>query len=707
MQPEKNCFSKIKIIKRGSSWIFFFCLCLMIIGLTLLTGFAGGHPEQSVSSGNMEVKKWVDQHFAKGVVPPFSFLFGGKSSASFICNWQYHAEKVKSGEPGTEMVVCVWTDKQSGLEVKCTVTIFTDFPAVEWVLKFTNTSDKNSPLIERTTVIDQTFVAQGEGSFILHHSNGSNGYRDDFKPMDDYLQAGKNIYFSPIGGRSSGTSALPFFNIEMPGRHGIVVGVGWTGKWYADVLQKDEKSVTLKSGMEKLKLELYPNEDIRTPRICLLFWQGDDRMVGHNQFRRFIMAHHSRKIDGRVAEYPLSAGFDWGDPKPCEEYTCLTEEYAVGLVKRFEQFKILPEVFWLDCGWFTGCGWDKQKGGCWHNVGNWTADAKRFPNGLRPVADAIHKAGAKFMVWFEPERVHEFSMIYKEHPEWLLRREGDDNSLFDLGNKEALKWMTNYISDIIRKEGIDYYRQDDNVDPMNYWECNDEPGRIGIHEIKHVEGLYAFWDSLLVRFPKLLIDNCAGGGQRLDLETTSRSAPLWRSDYSYGEPNGEQSHTFGLNFYLPVHGTGIWKTDSYTFRSGLGAATIMSWEITGKDSESIPDIQKRIADFKNLRDYFMGDYYPMTNCWNYDNSDNSWLSYQMNRPEQQDGIILAFRRSGCENESIRIKPRGLAVKETYELFYEDYGFRVSKSGQEIMDGIDLTIPQRQASLLVRYHLVKK
>ncbi len=707
MQPEENYFSKINVIKRGSSWKFCFCLCLMTIGLTLLAGIAEGHPEQSVSSGNMDVRKWVDQHFAKGVVPPFSFLFGSESSASFIRNWQYHSEKVKSGEPGTEMVVYSWTDKQSGLEVKCPVTIFTDFPAVEWVLKFTNTSRKNSPLIEKATVIDQTFVAEGEGSFILHHSKGSNGYRDDFKPMDDYLQAGKNIYFSPIGGRSSGTSALPFFNIEMPGKQGIVVGVGWTGKWYADVLQKDEKSVTLKSGMEKLKMQLYPNEDIRTPRICLLFWKGDDRMVGHNQFRRFITAHHSRKIDGRVAEYPLSAGFDWGDPKPCEEYTCLTEEYAVGLVKRFEQFKILPEVFWLDCGWFTGCGWDKQKGGCWHNVGNWTADAKRFPNGLRPVADAIHKTGAKFMVWFEPERVHEFSMIYNEHPEWLLRRQGDDNSLFDLGNKEACVWMTNYISDFIRKEGIDYYRQDDNVDPMNYWECNDRPGRIGIHEIKHVEGLYAFWDSLLVRFPKLLIDNCAGGGQRLDLETTSRSAPLWRSDYNYGEPNGEQSHTFGLNFYLPVHGTGMWKTDSYTFRSGLGAATIMSWEITGKDSESIPDIQKRIADFKNLRSYFMGDYYPMTNSWNYDNSDNSWLSYQMNRPEQQDGIILAFRRSGCENESIRIKPRGLAEKETYELFYEDYGFRVNKSGQEIMDGIDLTIPQRQASLLVRYHLVKK
>jgi len=153
-------------------------------------------------------------------------------------------------------------------------------------------------------------------------------------------------------------------------------------------------------------------------------------------------------------------------------------------------------------------------------------------------------------------------------------------------------------------EGIDYYRQDCNVDPKNYWDANDKPGRIGIYEIKHIEGLYAFGDSLLVRFPRLLIDNCAGGRQRIDLETTSRSAPLWRSDYNYGEPNGFQGHTFGLNFYLPVHVTGIFKTDSYTFRSGLSAAAIMSWEVTGKESESIPDIQERIQEYKNLRPYF-------------------------------------------------------------------------------------------------------
>ena len=79
-------------------------------------------------------------------------------------------------------------------------------------------------------------------------------------------------------------------------------------------------------------------------------------------------------------------------------------------------------------------------------------------------------------------------------------------------------------------------------------------------EIRHIEGLYRFWDYLLARFPNMVIDNCASGGRRLDLETTSRSIPLWRTDYNYGEPNGYQNHTHSLNMFLPLNGTGTYTT---------------------------------------------------------------------------------------------------------------------------------------------------
>jgi alpha-galactosidase len=227
----------------------------------------------------------------------------------------------------------------------------------------------------------------------------------------------------------------------------------------------------------------------------------------------------------------------------------------------------------------------------------------------------------------------------------------------------------------------------------------------GISEIRHIEGLYAYWDSLLVRFPSLLIDNCASGGRRIDLETTSRSAPLWRTDYQYGEPNGYQCHTYGLHFYLPVHGTAIYKTDDYTFRSGLGTTAVMNWEVTGRNSEPIPALQKRISDFISLRPYFYGDYYPLTGTKNY-TRNNVWSAFQFDRPEEKDGIILAFRREESMEEAINIKPGGLNEQAIYELSYEDYGLIISKTGKELMDGLNISIPHKPASLLIKYKVVK-
>jgi alpha-galactosidase len=335
-------------------------------------------------------------------------------------------------------------------------------------------------------------------------------------------------------------------------------------------------------------------------------------------------------------------------------------------------------------------------------VGNWTIEKSRFPNGLKPVADAVHAVGAKFMVWFEPERVRKGTQIYKEHPDWLLMQPNRDDALFDLGNKEARLWLTNLISDFIKKEGIDYYRQDFNMDPGPFWKLNDKPDRIGISEAKHIEGLYAFWDSLLVRFPNMIIDNCASGGRRLDLETTSRSAPFWRTDYQYGEPNGYQNHTFGLHFYLPIHGSCVYKTDSYTYRSGLGATMVMNWEVTGKACEPIGEIQKRIADYKKLRPYYYAVYYPLTNGIKDYTRDNYYLAYQLNRPENKDGIIVAFRREQNNDESIPVKLGGLTSDTTYELYFEDYGIRINKSGKELLEGIDLKIPSKPGSLLIWY-----
>ena len=646
--------------------------------------------------------RWITTAFAKGKVPPFSFIYGGKPSAEFIRKWKHTMQKEQSDDPQVVKYRISYLDPATGLRADCHVTGFREFNAVEWVMNFTNTSAENSDTLEQVKVVDYTMEAAADGDFKLLHAEGSYGSRADFRPILTELGAGDSIRMAPENGRSSDRTAFPFFNLGSPDKKGVVVGIGWTGSWYA-ALSHGGKAATLNSGMEKMKLYLLPGESIRTPRICMLFWQGDDPMDGNNRFRRFMLAHHTRKIDGKFAEYPLSAGFDWGDPAPCNEYGCLTEEFAVALINRYKQFGIVPEVFWLDAGWYKGSGGPDFSGGNWSTcVGNWIIDSTRFPRGLKPLSDAAHRVGAKFMVWFEPERAIVNSWLAKTHPEWMLSS-SDKNpvQLFDLGNTEACAWLSKYIGDLLEQNGIDYYRQDFNMGISPYWEANDEPGRTGMKEIRHIEGLYAFWDYLLERFPNLLIDNCASGGRRLDLETTSRSAPLWRSDYyHYDDPDGYQGHTYGLNFFLPIHGTGILQTDEYSFRSSISSALIYNWKIT-EPGVSFLDMQERVKEYQEVRDYYYEDYYPLTGCEDL-TRDNIWLAYQLNRPSDGTGIVVAFRRAANPDSSITVKLSGLDAAKRYDVRNRDTGESVVKTGAELASGFELTLAEPKSSLLLQY-----
>ncbi|HTF28350.1 MAG TPA: alpha-galactosidase, partial [Flavitalea sp.] len=511
MKKILDLFAGTFFVRIYRSWNFhkvlLFCLAIFLIEQRVHAQRPGSTPKD-----NGPASLWIKENFGKGKIPPFSFVYEGKDSRTFIKKWKYTSSSLPSDDTNMVKYIFTYSDPKTGLQVKCSATAFKDFNAVEWVMQFINTSGKNTPLLEKAAVIDQGFSNTLNGPFILHHAKGSNAKRTDFEPMDDELQTGKNVYMSPEGGRSSDNTAFPFFNIEMPGKQGIMVAVGWTGKWYADIEKTNARTVSLKSGMERMQLILYPKEQIRTPKICLLFWKGEDRMVGHNQFRRFILAHHTRKINGKPAELPLSSFLAREGPRPCVEHTCSTESFAIAEMYRFNQFNILPEVFWIDAGWYSRNITD------WWKVGNWTPNPKNLPNGFKPITDVAHNLGSKFILWFEPERFAKgMDMLPGEKPEWLQKVPDNTSYLFDLGNPEARLWLTDYISNFLKQNGVDYYRQDFNFRPMPFWEKADVPQRIGISEIRHIEGLYAYWDSLLVRFPNLIIDNCAAGGRRLDL----------------------------------------------------------------------------------------------------------------------------------------------------------------------------------------------
>src|SRR5262249_34905820 len=155
---------------------------------------------------------------------------------------------------------------------------------------------------------------------------------------------------------------------------------------------------------------------------------------------------------------------------------------------------------------------------------------------LKPMSDAAHEKGLKFLLWFEPGRVGQGSSIANQHPEWVLHwaGEGKLGGLFNFGDPRALSWMTETLSSRIDEWGIDIYRQDSNICPLPFWNSTDASDRLGIAEIRWVEGLYELWDKLLRTHPKLMIDNANWRITGPDIETMSRSVGLTRSETECG-----------------------------------------------------------------------------------------------------------------------------------------------------------------------------
>lgn len=673
-------------------------LLLFVFTVSLLGSYA--QRTIKIDTKSADVEQWINRNFGKGQVPPFSFIYDGIPSERFIKKWNY--QKVRSTKAGTDVCAytVTYTEPKTGFQVECEITGYPKYAAIDWTLRFSNKGTANSAQISDVRSADLSLSTSSKGAFRIHYAEGSTGSRQDFAPRMMDLHMGDSLYRAPHGGRSSSHAGFPFFNIETAADCGAMVAIGWTGQWYGRIKPISESAVHLDAGLEHFNAYLKPGEHIRTASVCLLFWKGEDRMIGHNQFRRFMLEHRSRKINGETIFYPMSCGFNWGDPAPCNEYSCVTTEYAIALMQRTKMFGILPEVFWMDAGWYEHSD-EYEKGRNWYNTtGTWIPDKERYEKGFRPVSDYAHKLGTKFMVWFEPERVSPGSAWAEAHPEWMLSKKGNGNYLYNLGNPDALKWLCLYMGDFMEQNGIDHYRQDFNIEPLDFWHQADEPNRRGITEVKYIEGLYAYWDYLLQRFPNMIIDNCASGGRRLDYETSLRSAPLWRTDYQYSEPMGYQCHTYGLNFFLPQHGTGAYYVDRFDFRSSMSSAVVFNWKFT-QTGQSFLDMQKCIEEYKEVRPYYYEDYYPLSGTGNLTGND-CWLAYQLHKPSDQTGYIIAFRRPDNKESDYNVKVSGLDAESTYILTCKDTGKSMEKSGAELLKGLTLHIANPRASLLLRY-----
>jgi alpha-galactosidase len=183
------------------------------------------------------------------------------------------------------------------------------------------------------------------------------------------------------------------------------------------------------------------------------------------------------------------------------------------------------ERFVLDDGWFGARDDDRT------SLGDWWADARKYPDGLRPLVDHVVAAGMEFGLWVEPEMVNPESELFRAHPDWALQIAGRplitarNQLVLDMTRDEVREYLFDAVARLLRDLPIAYLKWDHNraLAPA----ANSE-GRACYRN--QVLGAYALFDRIRAQFPEVEIESCAGGGGRIDAGVATRTHRFWTSD---------------------------------------------------------------------------------------------------------------------------------------------------------------------------------
>ncbi|MGA2618840.1 MAG: alpha-galactosidase [Thermoguttaceae bacterium] len=618
---------------------------------------------------------------------PFAFQYAGRTSDDLLAGWPKQTDSRKLDDARTRHTL-VWTDPQTGLAARCVAVEYADFPACEWTVYFKNTGRQKSPILENVRGLDAKIQRPEAGEFVLWHWRGDTSGPNLYEPLTQVLGPRAEVHFAPAGGRSS-NGAFPYYNVQMPGG-GVMLAVGWPGQWATTFLRDAQRGLRIAAGQEFTHLTLNPGEEIRTPLVAMLFWQGSDTAAAQNLWRRWMIAHNlPRTADAGLPPPNLFGNTSLEFNEMCNA----NEENQKHFIDRYREERVKIDFWWMDAGWYP-CN------GQWWNTGTWEPDVVRFPHGLRAISDHARQHGVKTLVWFEPERVAGGTWLSKHHPEWLL------GPLLNLGDARAREWLTDHVDRVISEQGIGLYRQDFNMDPLGCWRNNDPPDRLGMTENLHVQGYLAYWDELRRRHPGLIVDSCASGGRRNDLETMRRAVPLHPTDYNYADLAVKQAYHSSLCQWIPYFGSNtvpVGTVDPYAIRSGYGMSTVLGYDLRNKDLNY--DLLRKLAEeWRRIVPCFYGDYYPLTP---YSVAEDKWIAWQFNRPEQGDGVVQAFRRAKTEEPVSLLRLSGLDPDAAYDVLDLDAKAPKRVTGKELMSqGLPVEIKAKPGAAVIAYEKAK-
>jgi alpha-galactosidase len=341
-------------------------------------------------------------------------------------------------------------------------------------------------------------------------------------------------------GSTKGTSSAqhpPF--IALPNReanetHGEVVAAAlvYSGNHEASVEKSEFGDVRLQMGLHPgLGEELAPGEEFAVPQSLLLHTAEGLGGMGR-AWGAFVSA---KLLPERPSEHRPVYLNTWESA-----YFDIDQDKTERLAKKAKELGC--EMLVLDDGWFEGRRDDRT------SLGDWRADKARFSRGIAELARRVNAAGLKFGLWFEPEMVSRNSDLFRAHPDWIIGAgeaspgEGRNQLTLDLSKPEVEAHVEKSVGDMLNAADIAYVKWD-----MNRV-MSDVPAPALPH--RYMLALYRIIRRLRERFPHVVFENCASGGNRFDYGMLSLFHQTWTSDLC--DPEGRLSIQSGSAYFFPL-----------------------------------------------------------------------------------------------------------------------------------------------------------
>ena len=274
--------------------------------------------------------------------------------------------------------------------------------------------------------------------------------------------------------------------------------------------------------------------------------------------------------------------------------------------------KMLPEIaalgckyFVIDDGWFYNVYNDKR-----YVIGDWNVNKEYYPEGLKAFADKVRSYGMIPGVWYEFEGVSEHSDVYRDHPDWLLTRDGKiinngGRAFLDFRKEEVLNYLREKVIKNLVNCGIGYMKVDYN---SNAGFGADGAESYGEAIRQHIDAVLAFFEEIKRSVPSLILEICSSGGMRHEPRFLSLGDMCSFSDAH--ENAGGVPIAMNLHRFIPPRKLQIWATirDDYnvddvkfTVAKAMLGRICFSGNLGNKPQEIIDILKESVSFYEKLK----------------------------------------------------------------------------------------------------------